>query len=89
MSKDIRLAFIPKNIILEVNAISKRAESEGMYCVDSDMRGATYICGEGKVIITTPMRGYLRMTEQDARVLADELPGILADLDYRRCAGIR
>lgn len=78
-----RLSSIPR-ISLALEAIAKRAENSGCYCVDSERKGLIYACEDERIAIITGSSGYLYMTEGDMRIVAGEILDILEDLKDRR-----
>ena len=59
----------------------KRAESIGIYAVESLVSGVAYLCADDEFAIATS-NGHIRMPREDARSIAQEIVGICNDLDY-------
>lgn len=78
-----RLASLKKEVY-SVEAIAKRADNSGFYCVDSERRGLVYICTDEEMAIVTGSSGYLHMAEDDMKIVAGEILDILKDLEDRR-----
>ena len=53
----------------------KRAESIGIYAVESLVAGVAYVCADDEFAIATS-NGHIRMPREDARSLAKEIVGI-------------
>ena len=65
-----------------------RAETLGMYSVDSNARGVLYVYNKGEYAICTRY-GVLRLTEHQAEAVAEELADIIADIKGLRRLGAR
>lgn len=59
----------------------KRAESIGIYAVESLVSGVAYLCADDEFAIATS-NGHIRMPREDAKSIAKEIVGICNDLDY-------
>lgn len=64
----------------DLDSLCKRAETLGIYNMESERRGVVYMYESGDVAIVT-CRGHLRMTLDTARELVDELRGLIEDID--------
>ena len=64
-----------------------KADTIGAYTVASDKRGVGYIFATGEIAIVTS-QGYIRMDEESAHKMIEELHGVLEDVKDLRRMGV-
>lgn len=66
---------------INLQKIAEKAESKGMYVVESQRRGLMYCYNEGEYAVFTSSSGVLRLTPLQVETLLTELAGIKDDVD--------
>lgn len=65
----------------QLNGLLQVAENQGVYTVESELRGVGYFVKDGEVAFATS-EGYARMGIETAKVIAAELAGICETVEY-------
>lgn len=63
-----------------LRGICEKAETLGIYNVESERRGVAYMYDSDEIAVVT-CRGYMRMSLDTAREIVDELKGLIDDID--------
>lgn len=67
-----------------IDKVCEKAENMGIYNVESEKRGVAYMYEDDEIAIVTS-RGHMLMSVDTARVVAEELIGLIEDIkDLRR-----
>lgn len=64
----------------DLGMICKKAETLGIYNIESEKRGVAYMYALDEIAVVT-CRGYIRMTLETAREIVNELSGIIEDIE--------
>ena len=77
-----RMAYISDvpEIHLRVDAIAKKAENDGKYCIDGEKKGTIYVCDRGVINVVTGSNGFICMKEDELELMAYEILDIVEDL---------
>lgn len=70
-----------------VGHIMTKADNFGAYTVESEKRGVGYVFDTGEIAIVTS-QGYIRMDEESACKMIEELQGVLEDVKDLRRMGV-
>lgn len=66
---------------IDLRKLATKAESQGMYVVESERRGLMYIYNDGEFGIITTSNGMIRLTPLQVESILMELAGIKDDVD--------
>lgn len=66
---------------IDLRKLATKAESQGMYVVESERRGLMYIYNDGEFGIITTSNGMIRLTPLQVESVLMELAGIKDDVD--------
>lgn len=66
---------------IDLRKLATKAESQGMYVVESERRGLMYIYNDGEFGIATTSNGMIRLTPLQVESVLMELAGIKDDVD--------
>lgn len=84
MAKGKAIEVVGYDRKISVDGQCYKAETLGIYNVDSERRGVAYMYAEDEIAIIT-CRGHVRMSVDTAKCMIQELTGLLEDIkDLRR-----
>ena len=80
MSKGKTINVVSYDRKKDLDGICKKAETLGIYNVESERRGVAYMYDSDEIAVVT-CRGHIQMSLDAARDLTDELRGLIEDID--------
>ena len=72
---------------MQLNQIALAAETAGIYCVQSELRGLLYCYADGEYALVRP-NGLVRIKASELNIIIKELQGIREDIAYLEKMGI-
>lgn len=69
------------DVELNIPNILKKAEHDGKYCIESELRGIGYVYNEGVLNVLSSTHGFIFIREIDVEAFAIELLDIIDDIN--------
>lgn len=73
---------------INLDSLARRADTEGIYTVESETRGLMYFYDKGEYVIITP-NGFLRLSEYKLQIMLRELSEMMKDIEDFNRMGVK